>query len=78
VDPVQTLLARAWASQWAEAAEPLAAERRRSLAALTESEAAAAAVALLDLGATLPPDPARRATSGFVQQQAQFHRHCTP
>jgi hypothetical protein len=69
--------ARAWAKQWAGAAKALADERRASLAALTESEAAAASVALLDLGASLPPDPARRATSGFVEQQALFHRRGT-
>ena len=72
--PVQTDQAPAWAAQWRSAAKALAEERRASLAALTDSEAAAASVALLDLGASLPPDPARRATSGFVEQQALFHR----
>jgi hypothetical protein len=78
MDPAQAARERSWVDQWAEAAEALAAERRASLAALTESEAAAAAVALLDLGAVLPPDPKRRATSGFVEQQAEFHRRRTP
>jgi hypothetical protein len=70
--------AQAWARQWAEAATALAEERRASLAALTDAEAAAAALALLDLAASLPPDPAADSTSGFVEQQALFHRRRTP
>jgi hypothetical protein len=65
---------RAWARQWAAAAEALAAERQKALATLSDDEAAAVVLALLDLAATLPLAPERRATSGLVEQQAQFHR----
>jgi hypothetical protein len=67
-----------WIKQWAAAAGPLAAERRRALAALTDSEVAAAALALLDLAARLPPDPSRRSTSGLVEQQARLHQRQMP
>jgi hypothetical protein len=66
--------ARQWAEQWKSAGPALAAERRRRLAGLTTEAAAAAVKAVLDLSATVSPSPGRRATSGFVQQQALFLR----
>jgi hypothetical protein len=78
VKTVKAKQAKAWARQWAEAGKALAEERRASLAALTDADAAVIALALLDLGASLPPDPARHSTSGFVEQQALFHRRRTP
>jgi hypothetical protein len=69
---------RSWVNRWAAASGPLAAERRRALAALTEDEGAEAALALLDLAAKVPPDPRRRPTSGLIEQQALLHRRRRP
>jgi hypothetical protein len=65
---------RAWMAQWRGAAVALAEQRARELRALTEADARAAIVALLDLGASLPIPPEREKTSGLVIQQALFHR----
>ena len=64
----------AWMAQWRGAAVALAEQRARELRALTEEDARAAIVALLDLGASLPISPERERTSGLVIQQALFHR----
>jgi hypothetical protein len=61
-------------AQWRGAAVALAEQRARELRALTEEDARAAIVALLDLGASLPLSPERERTSGLVIQQALFHR----
>jgi hypothetical protein len=65
---------QAWMAQWRHAAAALAEQRVRELRALTEEEARAATMALLDLGASLPIAPERERTSGLVIQQALFHR----
>lgn len=63
----------AWMAQWRGAAVALAEQRARELRALTEEDARAAIMALLDLGAShIPPESER--TSGLVIQQALFHR----
>jgi hypothetical protein len=64
----------AWMAQWRAAAVALAEQRARELRALTEEDARAAIVALLDLGVSLPISPERERTSGLVTQQALFHR----
>ena len=69
---------RAWMAQWRAAAVALAEQRVRELRALTEEDARAAIVALLDLGASLPIPPEREKTSGLVIQQALFHRKRRP
>ena len=70
--------AQAWMAQWWGAAVALAEQRIRELRALTDEEARAATLALLDLGAALPISPEREKTSGLVIQQALFHRKRTP
>ena len=69
---------RAWMAQWRDAAVALAEQRARELRALSEENARAAIVALLDLGASLPIAPEREKTSGLVIQQALFHRKRQP
>ena len=69
---------RAWMAQWRAAAVALAEQRVRELRALTEEDARAATLALLDLGASLPIPPEREKTSGLVIQQAMFHRKRRP
>jgi hypothetical protein len=70
--------AQAWMAQWRGAAVALADQRVRELRALTDEDARAAIVALLDLGASLPISPEREKTSGLVIQQALFHRKRPP
>ena len=70
--------ARAWMAQWRGAAVALAEQRIRELRALTDEDARAATLALLDLGASLPIPPDREKTSGLVIQQALFHRKRAP
>ena len=65
-------------AQWRGAAVALAEQRIRELRALTEEDARAATLALLDLGASLPISPEREKTSGLVIQQALFHRKRPP
>ena len=69
---------RAWMAQWRDAAVALAEQRIRELRTLTEEDARAATLALLDLGASLPISPEREKTSGLVTQQALFHRKHPP
>ena len=59
--------------QWRAAAAALADQKEHELRAMTEAEARAAMLAVLDLGAALPLDPARESTSGLVTQQALLH-----
>jgi hypothetical protein len=63
-----------WMRQWREAARALDQDRRAALAALTDEQALAASEAVLSLAGAHPPSPARRTTSGLVEQQALFHR----
>jgi len=70
VDPAHA----AWMRQWLDAAQALAGDRKARLAALTEEQALAASDAVLSLAGTSPPRPARRTTSGLVEQQSLFHR----
>jgi len=69
---------REWMAQWRGAAVALAEQRVRELRALTDADARAAIVTLLDLGASLPVPPEREKTSGLVTQQALFHRKHPP
>jgi hypothetical protein len=63
-----------WAEQWKAAAEALADRRRRDLRRMSEDEALAAAENLLSLVETVALNPARRSSSGLVEQQAILHR----
>ena len=60
--------------QWRSAGPALDAERRERLARLEGERAAAAVDAVLDLAAHAPRSPARRSTSGLIEQQALFAR----
>jgi hypothetical protein len=70
--------ARAWMEQWKAAAVALAEQRAVELRSMTDAEAQAATLALLDLGASLPLAPGRETTSGLVVQQALFHARRMP
>lgn len=61
-------------AQWRSAAIALADQRASELVALRESDALAAAEALLSLSLLTPIDPKRLASSGLVRQQELFHR----
>ena len=61
-------------AQWRAAATALEQQRVEELRGMTDETAQAATLALLDLGAHLPIDPARLDGSGLVEQQALFHR----
>lgn len=63
-----------WVEQWKSAAEALADRRRRDLRRMSEDEALAAAENLLSLVDTVALNPARRSSSGLVEQQAILHR----
>ncbi|CAN5850207.1 hypothetical protein BH23CHL8_BH23CHL8_30680 [soil metagenome] len=60
--------------QWKAAREALVEQRTAELRALTDEQAQAATLALLDLGATLPLASERETGSGLVVQQAILHR----
>jgi hypothetical protein len=62
-----------WVEQWKAAAESLADRRRRDLRLMSEDEALAAAENLLSLVETVALNPARRSSSGLVEQQAILH-----
>jgi hypothetical protein len=64
----------AWLAQWRRASVELEEVRKRELRALTDEAALAAADNLLSLPSALMAGPARRATSGLVEQQALFQR----
>lgn len=68
----------AWLEQWRRATVELEEVRKRELRALTAEAALAAADNLLSLPAALMACPARRATSGLVEQQALLHRSPKP
>jgi hypothetical protein len=62
-----------WVEQWKAAAEALADRRRLDLRLMSEDEALAAAENLLSLVETVALNPARRSSSGLVEQQAILH-----
>ncbi len=62
-----------WKEQWKAAAEALADRRRLDLRLMSEVEALAAAENLLSLVGTVTLNPARRSSSGLVEQQAILH-----
>jgi hypothetical protein len=65
---------RRWIAQWTAARSALRAQRAAELAALSDEQALAAADALLSIGQLADMAPARRTSSGLVQQQALLHR----
>lgn len=65
---------REWLRQWNDAAPALAANRREELLHLSDERALAASEALLSLVTTVSLSPHRLHSSGFVEQQAIFHR----
>ena len=60
-----------WAATWQRAGRALAEIEAAELAALTDEEAAVAAIDLLSLAESLPP---KAAMSGLVEQQRLFRR----
>ena len=68
---------RRWIAQWQAARAALRAQRATELAALSDDQALEAADALLTVASSVGLPPAARASSGFVQQQALFHRKAT-
>lgn len=69
---------REWVEQWKAAAEALADRRRLDLRLMSEEEALAAAENLLSLAETVVLNPARRSSSGLVEQQAILHGFSRP
>jgi len=65
---------REWLRQWNDATPALAANRREELLHLSDERALAASEALLSLVTTVSLSPHRLHSSGFVEQQAFFHR----
>ena len=65
---------REWLRQWNDATPALAANRREELLRLSDERALAASEALLSLVTTVSLSPHRLHSSGFVEQQAIFHR----
>jgi hypothetical protein len=65
---------RAWMEQWRRAALALEAQREQELREMSDAEALAASDVLLALALASPVSPERLADSGFVRQQALFHR----
>lgn len=63
-------VARRVVGQWRDAGAALAAVRRREVAALTDAQALAATLDLLEMADALPP----RTSSGLVEQQRLFAR----
>ena len=66
--------ARELVRQMAETHRLLEALRWRELAVLDDAQARRAADALTAAALSVPLPPARRSTSGLVEQQALFHR----
>jgi hypothetical protein len=66
--------AKEWMAQWRAAGPALEAVRARELRELTDEEARAATVDLLDLGARVPLSRQRWESSGLVIQQALFQQ----
>jgi hypothetical protein len=67
-----------WVERWKAAAEALDVQRRLRLRLMSEAEALAAAENLLSLVDTVALDPARRTSSGLVEQQAILHGRSRP
>jgi len=65
---------REWMRHWSHAGPALAANRREELLHLSDERALAASEALLSLVTTVSLSPHRLHSSGFVEQQAIFHR----
>lgn len=62
--------------QWRDASVALAEQKALELRTMTDEQALAATLALLEVGASLPIPPEREMTSGLVIQQALLH-HAT-
>jgi hypothetical protein len=60
--------------QWRRAGPALEEQRVRELREMTDKQARAATVDLLDLGARVPLPPERWQWSGLVVQQQIFHK----
>jgi hypothetical protein len=67
--------AKEWMEQWRAAGPALEEVRARELRELTDEEARAATVDLLDLGIRVPLPRERWQSSGLVIQQELFRRH---
>ena len=63
-----------WIEQWKRAETALAEQRTKELQEMTPEQALDASEALLELGAKSRLSPARRFSSGLVEQQALFHK----
>jgi len=74
MDPAGDSRARDWIQQWKSAAVALAQQRRQDLQRMSDAEALFAAENLLSLVEMTALSPARRASSGLVDQQALLHR----
>ena len=72
--PVTLEQQKQWLEQWKNAGVELAAERKKALRRMSHDRALAASDALLALADPSKLSPARRKSSGLVQQQALFHR----
>lgn len=70
--------ARAWLAQREAATAAMARVHEDELANLDAAEALRRSEALLAAAAETPRPPARETTSGFVEQQALFHRRRAP
>ena len=66
---------REWLRQWLSAGPALAEQRKKELRGLSANQALQASDALLSLAVPTALDPSRRSHSGFVEQQALFHRN---
>jgi hypothetical protein len=73
VDGTQPPFARAWLAQWSAASSALERVHDDELRALTDAEALRRIDALLSLPSPWV-DPARRSSSGLVEQQRLFER----
>lgn len=72
--PLTVEAERSWLEQWRAAAVALERQRRDELRALSAEKALAASEALLSLADSGRVSDQRRSHSGFVEQQALFHR----
>ena len=75
--PAVPVWQKQWLEQWKNAGKELALERKKALRRMSHQQALAASEALLELADPSKMSPARRGTSGLVQQQALFH-HRSP
>lgn len=72
--PLTVEAERSWLDQWRAGAVALERQHRDELRALSPERALAASEALLDLAEPGRLSDSRRSHSGFVEQQALFHR----